>query len=540
MRAYIDSICNRKPPSTAPQVRPTRSALLLLARQEARKRQLSQLQADGSPAVLKHPQPHVVAAKRPLESARSLASTPRHLACRSPPPLAREVLARTPAASSAAAVESPWHPLFTPASLSPVTSPRQQQRPVHRKSEEGSNTDATREEHWSVSTRPVNTGKGTAVAVAAYGGRRLHEDTAEEDKGGNREADIVHASTTEKGECTAESPTRAWRAAWVPWNPPSHKEHHNLVQGDASWPLPRTGRLRYPSPSSLTYQAPHTHSEMGPPRTSPASAARSLMTSGTPSRIHLATLSGLSPTSPARSAELHEPPQLRLRCSAPQQQQAAAVQESYSSPACCTSNSDVIANRQRQPDSPPCHPSLSSLFSSGFFNRGSDGAIHRRAEQYAKVTHPSENSGARFSAKAQSADRRCRDMNNCSLRDLQKELYTRLQRQLHDLAPSASSSTSPMASNAAAGGTPSTPRLADPVATLRLWRDTRRALRQHVMHRSAIHSVQHSTSQRGPFSDVKEDIVTNDVDRHILAERAASRAYLLADAAAANTKQCGL
>ncbi|CBZ25572.1 hypothetical protein, unknown function [Leishmania mexicana MHOM/GT/2001/U1103] len=564
MRAYIDSICNRKPPSKAPQVRPTKSALLLLSHQEAKRRQLGESQADGSISLLTHPhrQPRTAAAKWPLKATPSLGPPPRPPACRSSSPLAHDVLARTPAASSVAAAESPWHPLFTSASQSPATSPRQQQRPGRRTSEEEGEAGVTREEYWPTLTRPVEVDKATPVAVAAYGDRRFYDDTAEDGEGGHQEADVMHASAAERGGCAALSPTRTWRSAWAPWNPPSHKVHQDLVRSDAASPCPTTWRLRYPSSSLYTSPAPHARSEMEPPRVPRASAARPSMASGTPSDSNLAALSGQYPTAPARAADWNESPQWCHPVSAPQQQQQqqqlARVHErheSYSSSAHCTSDADVIANTQRRPDSLPSRPSLSSLFSSGFFSRGPEAAMHRRAERYSTVAHRARNPCARFHATAQSAassltkqsqqasqprpgaDYRCRDVNKCSLRDLQEGLCTRLQRRLHDLETSPLSCISPMDSTAAARNTASTPLLADTDATLRLWRDTRRALRQQVMHRSAIHDVQCSTTQRGQWPNAEEGVVMDDVVRRILAERAASRAYLLAGVAAAKREE---
>ncbi|CAC9480384.1 hypothetical protein, unknown function [Leishmania infantum JPCM5] len=559
MRAYIDSICNRKPPSKAPQVRPTKSALLLLSHQEAKRRQLGDSQADGSISALKrpHPQPRAAAAKWPLKAAPSVRPPPRPLACRSPSPLAHDVLARTPAASSVAAAESPWHPLFTSASQSPATSPRQQQRPARRASEEESEAGVTREEYWPMLARSLEADRETPVAVAAHGDRRLYDETAEDGEGGHRKAGVTHASAAERGGCAKLSPTRAWRSAWTPWHPPSHKVHQDLVRSDAASPFQTHFRLRYPSSSSYTSPAPHARSEMEPPRAPRASAARPSMTSGTPSNSNLAALSRHCPTSPARAVDLSEPPRWCHRVSAPQQQPLARVherRESYSSSAHCTTDADVIADTQRRPDSPPCRSSLSSLFSSGFFSRGPEAAMHRRAGRYSTAAHRAGNPCARFPATAQSAassltesqqasqprpgaDYRCRDVNNCSLRDLQEGLCTRLQRRLHDLETSPSSSTSPMDWKAAAQSTASAPLLADTDATLRLWRDTRRALRQQVMHRSAIHDVQRSTPLKGQWPDVEEGVVMDDVVRRILAERAASRAYLLAGAAAANREE---
>ncbi|CAG9572449.1 hypothetical protein LMJF_18_0630 [Leishmania major strain Friedlin] len=556
MRAYIDSICNRKPPSKAPQVRPTKSALLLLSHQQAKRRQLGESQADGSISTLKHPhpQPRAAAAKWPLKTTPSLGPPPRPLACRSPSPLAHDVLARTPPASSVEAAESPWHPLFTSASQLPATSPRQQQRPAHRASEEESEA-GVREEYWPTLARSLEAGKDTSVAVAAYGDRRLYDGTAEGGEGGHRKAYVMHASAAERGSCATSSPTRTCRSAWTPWHPPPHGAHQDLVRSDAASPFQTNFRLRYPSSSSCTSPAPHARSEMEPPRVPRASSARPSMTSDTRSDSNLAALSHQCPTSPAWAVDLNEPPRRCHPVSAPQQQLLARVharRESYSSSAHCTTDADVIANTQHRPDSPPCRPSLSSLFSSGFFSRGPEAAMHRRAERYSTVAHRAGNPCTRFLATAQSAassltkesqqasqprpgaDYRCRDVNNCSLRDLQEGLCTRLQRRLHDLEPSHSSSTSPMDWKAAAGSTKSTPLLADMDATLRLWRDTRRALRQQVMHRSAIHDVQRSTPLKGQWPNVEEDIVLDGVVRRILAERAASRAYLLAGAAAAN------
>ncbi|CAJ1022043.1 hypothetical protein Q4I32_002814 [Leishmania shawi] len=562
MQAYIDSICSRKPPSTAPPVRPTKNALLLQSHSEAKRRQRDQAQADGTSASLRHsyPQPRAAAAKWPLKKAPPLGPPPRPLARRPPSPAAHDELTRTPAASFVAAA-SPWHPLFTSPSPSPSTSPQRQQKGRH--TSEADDTAGTRETHWPTLSQLVETDKSTSVAVAAHSNRRLYNENVMNGEDERREVDAMHSSATVRSGGAAVSPARPWRSVWALWKPPSHEGHLDVVQSGAASPYPTTSRPQYPLSSSCVPLATHPRSEVELLHNLRLPAVRPSMTTGTPSGSTIVAISGQSPTSLPRVVDVSEAPQWRHPVLAPQQQQQqlAGVDKSrvgYYVNANCPVDVDGIATTERRPASPPSRPSLPSLFSSGFFDRGPEAAMRRRAERHSKVAHRAENLRAQSSSTVQSAassftkqlqparqprpgaDHRCRDVDNYSLRDLQDGLYTRLQRRLHNLATSSSDSASPMDSKATARSTSSTPLLTDMDAAVRLWRDTRLAFRQQVKHRSCIHNVQRSATRKGQLPSVQEDeedVVMNGVVRRILAERAASRAYLFAGAAAANREE---
>ncbi|KAG5481035.1 hypothetical protein LSCM1_06711 [Leishmania martiniquensis] len=164
--------------------------------------------------------------------------------------------------------------------------------------------------------------------------------------------------------------------------------------------------------------------------------------------------------------------------------------------------------------------------------------MQRRAEHHSAVVHGEGHPHTRLSETARGeassstrlsqqahqlrhgTDYRCRGVGNCSLRDLQEGLYARLQRRLHYLAASPS-------------GSASTPLLVVD-ATVRLWRDTRLALRQQMRHRSGIHAAQRRALLRGQLLNEEkseEGVVMDGAVRRILAEREASRTYLLAGAA---------
>ncbi|KAG5481356.1 hypothetical protein LSCM4_07067 [Leishmania orientalis] len=564
MQAYIDSICNRAPPSTAPQVRATKSALLLQSHREAKRRQLDQARSNGSITWLKHSRrlTRAPAARWPAQAC-PVGPPPRPRPCRSQSSGTYDELTQTPVASSVAAAVSPWHPLFTSASPSPVTSPsRQQQQPrARRTSKEKDKADDTREAHGPPLSHAVGAEGSTSVSAAARDDRRLYDAISDNGESGCREvADAVRASVTQRGSCVVPSPNLPQRPAWTLWNPPPHGGHRHVVQGDAASLLQTPSRLRCPAPS-CTSPVPSMRAESKLPCALRASTARLVTSSSAPTRSSTSALSGQTHTSLSRLVDRSDPQRSCRPVSAPQQQQPARVHstcESYYSNGPHTTDAEAAARTQRWPLSSPSRPSLSSLISSGSFGRGPEAVMRRRAEHSLKVMQQEGHPRTRLSATAPretssftklsqqanqpqpGADYRWRDVHNCSLRDLQEGLYTRLQRRLNNLATLPFSSTSPTNSKAAARSDPSTPLLADMDAAVRLWRDTRVALRQQMQHRSGICTQQHSAPPRGRWPNGEENeegVVVDGVARRILAERAASRAYLLAGAAAAHSKE---
>ncbi|KAK7198344.1 hypothetical protein NESM_000793200 [Novymonas esmeraldas] len=249
MEAYINSICSRAPPSTAPPVRPTRSAALLQVFQDTRRQQLERANAaEPTSARPRPPQPRTSVAapleRRPPLPARQAHRAGAGAAAAATASVVHVELARTPSTSSAV---SPWHPLFT--SASPTPSPRPRQTSSRGAALANTGTDGRVSEADSSAWR----------WPAAYGRRRLYEDAAVADdveKGGDTRA--TAADTTDEA---ASTPSRR-PLVWTPWDAPTTAPAQHPITTTAPPSLP----LRSGTSAALRSASPAPRAETRPPR----------------------------------------------------------------------------------------------------------------------------------------------------------------------------------------------------------------------------------------------------------------------------------
>ncbi|KAG5507602.1 hypothetical protein JKF63_06551 [Porcisia hertigi] len=572
MQAYIDSIRNRTLPPAAPRVRSTKNALLLQSHREAERKKIDQDQTNGSATLWEHPhpRPHGATPKWPVQKTKRVLSPSPCLPGRPPSSLSSHGDLAHPLAAFSVAL-SPCPFLFTLASPSPSPATSPKQKGAHRIPEgvldKVDDTQQARCPAWNFSMEADN---HASVGGTTTGPRKLHEHAVKSNKGGPRAADdVTHTPEAHQGGSAPPTPTFPGKSTWAQWYPPSFERHCDAEKRDTGLPLATASIHQHPSsPSSDISPAPRTRSrELSCAQHASAPCPTHPVTSGSPSSNRSDTVapSGRSPSSPQKVGDLSQSFRWCHPVSAPERERperAHQIRGSLLSGSHCWDDVDLLVKAQRRPHPPaPSHPSLTLPLPAGFCIQGPEAAIRRGSGLRSPVAHRVVDpptpffSGAKgtFSLPTRhthemntplpTAGRRCRDVDRCSLRDLQKELYARLQRRLHNVTISSSSRASLLDFNTPTRCTSSASLLADAHSTVHLWRDTQLALRRHLKHRGAIHNEHSKAQQQARLRNVEESensIVMYGVSGRILGARAASRAYLLAGTAAVKTEECTL